>query len=147
MRICRSGLSGAQFGILNGAVNVRFSQWHGLCNTHGPIQHLWKTVSLLHPLLTRVPLLISERWVKSFGFHWLDVQKPHWQLPCVWSNDLSKGPGQQLALLGEDSSIPEDVMGISGIILTVLVFISFSYLCMVNYCWSALPHSQLTELI
>lgn len=32
----------------------------------GHIQHLWKTVNLLHPLLIRVLLLILERWVESY---------------------------------------------------------------------------------
>lgn len=44
-----------------------------------------------------------------------------------------KGPGQQLSLLGGDNFTPADIGGISGIILTVHVFIKYSYLSVVDY--------------
>lgn len=101
----------------------------------GHIQHLWKTVNLLHPLLIRVLLLILERWGESYHLVFTGrMYKNPINSFHVLEQQSKKGPAQQLSLLGGDSFIPEDIMGISGIILTVLVFISFSYLSMLYYC-------------
>lgn len=51
----------------------------------------------------------------------------------IWSDDLSKGPGKQLSILGGDNFTPAGIRGISVIILTVHVFIRYAYLSMVDY--------------